>query len=169
MRVAWAGHRPELFAQPDEARRTVELETDRLAAEFGGEKLSIYSGGQRGVDLWAASIARRHDLPLDLLLPAPLPLFCADWPPDDAAELATAADYARTVSVFGSDAADRAGYDARNQALAAECDLLVVVWTGLQRGGTHFTLSQARTLGKQIREIRLAPSGHRPGPGERGL
>jgi uncharacterized phage-like protein YoqJ len=168
VRVAWSGHRPELFARPDQARQVVEQETGRLAAQYGGE-LVVLSGGQRGVDLWAASAARTHSLRLELLLPTPVAAFSAHWLPDDAVELAEAAEYASTVRVFGADAADPSSYEARNQALAAECDLLVVIWTGLEQGGTFFTLTKARALGKEIREHRLEPSGYQPQVGERGL
>jgi hypothetical protein len=143
-------------------------ETRRLLSELG-PNLLVLSGGQRGVDLWAAAAARDSGLALKLLLPAPPRIFCADWPLEDADALSIAVDYAEHVRVFGASTAEAAGYDARNRALAAECDLLVVVWSGRQHGGTFFTLTEARRVGKPIREHRLDPSGHRPGVGERGV
>lgn len=168
MRVAWTGHRPELFDRPDVARELIARETDRLLAEHG-PRLVVLSGGQRGVDLWAASAARARGIRLELLLPSPAALLSTTWPADDATALASLLDYAAQVLVFGEDPADRAGYDARNRALAARCDLLVAVWTGLERGGTFFTMTEAKGLGKPIRALRLEPSGCRPVPGERGV
>jgi hypothetical protein len=168
VRVAWTGHRPELFDRPDAARELVARETDRLLTEHG-PRLAVLSGGQRGVDLWAASAALERGVRLQLLLPAPPALLAADWPADDAEVLASAVAAAEQVTIFGSDPVDPAGYDARNRALAASCDLLVAVWTGLEQGGTFFTLTAARALGKPIREFRLAPSDYRPLPGERGI
>jgi predicted Rossmann fold nucleotide-binding protein DprA/Smf involved in DNA uptake len=168
VRVAWTGHRPELFERPDLARELVARETDRLLAEHG-PRLAVLSGGQRGVDLWAASAALKRGVRLQLLLPAPPALLSTTWSADAAEALASAVGAAEQVTIFGSDPADPAGYDARNRALAASCDLLVAVWTGLERGGTFFTLTGARALGKPIREFRLVPSGYRPSPGERGI
>jgi hypothetical protein len=166
--VAWSGHRPELFAHPERARALVWGETRRLLPELGPDLL-VLSGGQRGVDLWAAAAARDSGLALRLLLPAPPRIFCVDWPLEDVDALSLAIDHAEDVRIFGSRAAEAAGYDARNRALAAECDLLIVVWSGLQHGGTFFTLTEARRLGKPIREHHLSASGHRPGVGERGI
>ena len=168
MRVAWTGHRPELFARPDLARELVARETDRLLAEHG-PRLAILSGGQRGVDLWAASAARERGVRLELLLPAPPARLAAGWPGDDAETLLCAVEAAEQVTIFGRHPADPAGYDARNRALATGCDLLVAVRIGLEQGGTFLTLTEARALGKPIREFRLKPSDHRSSPGERGI
>jgi hypothetical protein len=168
VRVAWTGHRPELFDRPDGPRELVTRETDRLLAERG-PRLVVLSGGQRGVDLWAASAARERGVRLELLLPAPPALLSAAWPADDATALSSLLGYAAQVVLFGENPADPAGYDARNRALAAKCDLLVAVWTGLEQGGTFFTLTEARALGKPIREFHLEPSDYRPSPDERGV
>ena len=168
MRIAWTGHRPELFARPDEARALVERETERLVAEHG-QRVLVLSGGQRGVDLWAASSAIHHRLPVNLLLPAPPTSFAVDWPAEDAAALAAAIESAAEVTIFGESPSDASGFDARNCALAATCDLLIAVWTARQQGGTFFTVSEARARGKPIREHLLEASAYKPATGERGI
>jgi hypothetical protein len=167
-RIAWTGHRSELFAQPDEARHLVFKLTGDLLDELG-PVLVVLSGGQRGVDLWVASAARDRGLGLELFLPAPPELLSADWPPHAAAALSSAVQYAREVSIFGQSASSPRGYEARSRALVEQCDLLLAVWTGLEQGGTFFTISEARANKKPIREYRLEPSDYRPAPGERGI
>jgi hypothetical protein len=139
-----------------------------LQEEFGPELL-ILSGGQRGVDLWAAQAARDLALRLRLYLPAPAALFAADWSTDWAEALAGAQAHAEQVVVFGPDPHEPGGYDARNRALANDCDLLVAVWTGQQPGGTSHTLSEARRLARPVREHRLDRSPTPQPPGERGI
>ena len=168
MRVAWTGHRPELFADPAAARALVERETDRLRSAHGTD-LFVLSGGQRGVDLWAASAAARRQIPFALLLPAPAASFAADWPPDEAAALATATEQAQSVQVYGPAVDDPSGYTARNRALASGCDLIVVVWTATRGGGTAFTIAEAEARGKPMREYVLERSRHVPAEGERGI
>lgn len=182
MRVAWSGHKPELFENPAAAEKLVYLETVGLMGEAGPD-LRILSGGQRGVDLWAATAARAYGLRLELLLPASPAAFCADWPAGEAVALQSAAEYAWRVVVFGgalhvqrstfneaaSGVSSSDGYEQRNLALVEECDLLVVVWTGREGGGTSSTVRHARQLGRLVREHRLPASGHQPAPGEHGL
>jgi uncharacterized phage-like protein YoqJ len=167
LRVAWSGHRAELFAEPEQAHALIERESARLVREHA--RLVILSGGQRGVDLWAAAAARRLGLELHLLLPVPAASFVADWEPTDAAAFYELMRAAGSVRSFGSTAEGDAGYERRNQALAEECELLIVVWTGQGGGGTEQTLGEARRLGRQILEHRLEPSDYRATPGERGV
>ena len=168
MRVAWTGHRPELFARPTDAAALVRAETRRLWDEFGPD-LVVLSGGQRGVDLWAALAACDLSLRLRLYLPAPAELLAAEWPTHWVEALTGAQVHAEQLVVFGSDPRDARGYEARNLALATECELLVAVWTGQESGGTWHTVSEARGLGRAIREFLLERSSYAPRPGERGI
>ena len=168
MRVSWTGHRPELFACPGDAEAVVRTESARLRDTYGGDVV-IVSGGQRGVDLWAAAAARELGLRLRLYLPAPPERLAETWPPAEAAALAAAVSYAPRTRVFGTDPQDPAGYTARNRALALECDLLIAVWTGRLGGGTGETLAYARQAGKPILEHRLDPSAYPVSPAERGV
>src|SRR5947207_6548285 len=52
MIIAWTGHRPGLFADPEQARRRVEKAAGAAAARAASPQ--FLCGGQRGVDLWAA-------------------------------------------------------------------------------------------------------------------
>jgi hypothetical protein len=168
VRVAWTGHRPELFAHPSEAAVLVRDETRRLWDELGPD-LVVLSGGQRGVDLWAALAARDLELRLRLYLPAPAALLSAEWPTRWAEALTSAQTHAEQLVVCGQDPRHAQGYEARNVALATECELLVAVWTGQTSGGTWHTISEARRLGRPIRQHLLERSAYAPRPGERGI
>lgn len=129
----------------------------------------MLSGGQRGVDLWAAEAAQAAGLPFELLLPAPVEAYTADWSPTDARSLRLLARAAAQVVVFGGATPVPSAYTRRNLALAERCDLLVAVWTGRHDGGTAETIALARARGKPLREILLPASEYRPAPGERGV
>jgi predicted Rossmann-fold nucleotide-binding protein len=146
--VAWTGHRPDLFRDPDAARQIV----DRLARELADSGAARFLvGGQRGVDTWAALAAMAHDVPFSLLLPVPIEEFAQDWSEADRRLLLHTSTHAADVRVLG-------GYTERNQHLAREADVLVAVWTRTAGGGTAETIEHARQAGTPIREIVLDPS-----------
>jgi hypothetical protein len=165
--IGWTGHRPDLFADPPAARLTVRLiaaEAARLwpSAEF-------VTGGQRGVDTWAALAAIRLRRPFHLVLPRPADELAAGWVEHERTELGRLVDRAASVAVIDPQAQRGAlAYDLRNEAVASRSDLMVAVWTGLRMGGTFFTLSAARHRGRPVVERVLAASGEAPWGG-RGL
>ncbi len=143
MRVAWSGHRPDVFREPDLARMTVER-LARAAVEGRGATEFI-SGGQRGVDQWAAAIGCELGLAVRLVLPTAPVLFTRDWSSDERAALS-----ALLGRVAGLEVIDSAGelgtlaFDLRNEAVVRHADRLLVVWTGVRQGGTFQTLCAAR-------------------------
>lgn len=171
MKVAWTGHRPEYFRDPAPVEREVERIAASLSAEFG-RHLVFVTGGQRGVDTWAALAAQRLGLPLHLYLPLPAHLFTADWTnPQDVVVLMQTWDYAsqKTVIDEAGSLPHSAAYDRRNQALVDNADRLVAVWTGVEMGGTYYTVNYARARGKPISEFRFPRSETPIEPGKRGL
>jgi hypothetical protein len=154
--VAWTGHRPDLFADPAEARATVFA----LASELFERKPSIQFlvGGQRGVDTWAAQAATALGIAFTLILPLPRQDFVDDvWSSQDRAELERLMDAAATVEIVSRGDRARASTE-RNRQLATRGELLVAVWTGIVHGGTAETLSFARAHRTPIREVLLAAS-----------
>ncbi len=169
MRVAWTGHRPELFAAPEAVRDAI-LQRARQLQAIHGAALAFCCGGQRGVDTWAAAAAERLGIPLHLYLPLPVARLAADWSAADRAALEETWRYAVERAVADPDGQlGAAAYSQRNRLLAERCDLLVAVWTGLGGGGTAETIAFARDLGRPVEEHRFAPSGRVPRPGERGV
>jgi hypothetical protein len=146
--VAWSGHRPDLFRDPNAARAVVESIARELAQH---QHVRFLVGGQRGVDTWAALAAVATGIPFSLVLPCDPETFTRDWAEIDRAVLARTAGLATEVRI-----AD--GYSARNQVLADIADQLVAVWTRIAGGGTAETIDLARQAGKSIREIVLEPS-----------
>ncbi len=154
VRVAWTGHRPELFRDANRAQETVTSIASALREQY--DELSFLLGGQRGVDTWAALAAQRLQVPFEIVLPLPAARFAEDWTAEERATLEATVAAATRLRVVGGGATS--AYSARNRVLADEADLLVAVWTGRGGGGTAETIRLAREAGVQMREIRLDPS-----------
>lgn len=168
MIVAWTGHRPYYFRDPRQARLAVRRQARALVEEFGAA-LSFLTGGQRGVDLWAAEAGESLGVPVSVLLPLPLEAFTRDWEPAEVRLLRRVLQCAEHVEVVTEDPGDVAAYEERNLRLASGADLLLAVWTGATGGGTWQTIGFARALGKPVREVLLPGSGRAPEPAARGL
>ena len=157
--VAWTGHRPDLFRDPEEARRVVISEAGEVA---GNGATRFLVGGQRGVDTWAALAAIDLPVPFTLVLPLTLEEFTRDWSPADRVVLERTLEAALEVRVVG-------GYTERNRQLATGADLLVAVWTRVAGGGTAETVAFARAAGTPLCEIVLEPSPTARHAGGRGV
>ncbi|MBI4492229.1 MAG: DUF1273 family protein [Chloroflexi bacterium] len=168
MIVAWTGHRPYYFRDPRQARRAVEREARALRRECGAD-LVFLTGGQRGVDLWAAEAGFRLGVPVRVILPLPVQAFTQRWPRPEVERLERVLARAASVEVVASGGAGEPAHTERNRRLASGADLVVAVWTGLPGGGTWQTVQFARALGKPLREVSLPGSERPPRPGLRGL
>jgi YspA SLOG family len=153
MKVAWTGHRPDLFRDPPAARRAVSAAAQEVV-EQGASRFLV--GGQRGVDTWAAQAAITLAVPFSVVLPLAIDRFTHDWTPAERALL-------EHVLAQTDDVRIAAGYTERNRLLATGADLLVAVWTRIGGGGTAETIELARAAGTPVREIVLepAPAAHR--------
>lgn len=157
--VAWTGHRPDLFHEPERARHAVE----RVARELVEADASQFLvGGQRGVDTWAARAAIALAIPFRLLLPLPMDEFARDWAATDRRMLDDILERAVEVRIAG-------GYRQRNELLAHDADVLVAVWTGTRGGGTAETIGLARAVGTPVYEILLKPSADAASATGRGI
>src|SRR6266508_4655811 len=85
MIVGWTGHRPDVFKEPESARRHVELMSEQIVGL--SDEVQFVCGGQRGVDMWAAAAARTRRIRLHIVLPVPVQAFTADWLPSERREL----------------------------------------------------------------------------------
>ena len=153
--VGWTGHRPDVFADPAEARRAVYAAADAVLGRSG--PCTFVCGGQRGVDQWATSAARRRGIPFRLVLPNPPRVFTAGWSRSDRMALARLIGGAASVET--ADEAGRLGplaYDLRNERVVRHADLLIAIWGGVRRGGTFHTLCAARERGIPVEEVRVA-------------
>jgi hypothetical protein len=159
VKVAWTGHRPDIFRDPRAARRALDAAARELA-ETDAEEFIV--GGQRGVDSWAAQAAIAYAIPFRVVLPFPPVEFTRAWSEADRRLLLHILD--RAVDLRVAD-----GYSARNRLLAHEGQLLVAVWTGISGGGTAETIAFARAHGTPIREILLAPSSEAATASGRGI
>jgi YspA SLOG family len=160
MILAWTGHRPDLFSNPEHARAALSETARELLRQHTVERFLV--GGQRGVDTWAAQTAIDLGIPFTLLLPLAVDDFTADWSAPDRQQLIEHVARADQVRISG-------GYSERNRQLAAGCDLLVAVWTGRSGGGTAETLAFASELGAPVREVRLAAASGTGSVAGRGI
>jgi hypothetical protein len=168
MIVAWTGHRPYYFRDPRQGQRAVRRLTRWLRSQYG-QDLSFLTGGQRGVDLWAAESGLVLGIPVRVVLPLPVDAFTHDWRGPDVERLRWVLERCASTEILGNAGAGEAAYTERNRRLATEAGLLVAVWTGVHQGGTWQTLKLARAAGTPVREV-LLPGSERPlEPGKRGL
>src|SRR5580765_4035558 len=100
MRLAWTGHRPTLFADPEAARRAVDGAARDVLRQGPLERFLV--GGQRGVDTWAAQSAIALAVPFSLFLPLSVEDFSVDWTDSDRAVLRAHVRAASEVVVAGS-------------------------------------------------------------------
>jgi hypothetical protein len=159
MIVAWTGHRPDLFRDPDAARVAVDSAARELAAE-GAKQFLV--GGQRGVDMWAALAAITQAVPFVVILPFNVGEFTRDWTLADRSVLE------EQVLAHAQETRIAGGYTERNRELAKQADLLVAVWARVAGGGTAETIELARKAGTPIREIALEPSADADAAAGRG-
>lgn len=137
-----------------------EAAVERIAADKVAPGVEFVGGGQRGVDQWAAEAARKHAVPFHLVLPTDLAPFTRDWLPADRASLERLMTLAASVELIdGRDELGSLAYDLRNEAVASGADALVVVWTGLRRGGTFQTMCAARVRGVLVEEMLMEGVG----------
>lgn len=156
MIVGWTGHRPELFLHPAYAH----AELDRFADAFRTAQVFV-SGGQRGVDTWAAQAGFRLGVAVHLILPQPPGEFARDWSSDDRLML----EWLLTIA----EVRIAKGFSERNRLVATSVDVLVAVWTGTAGGGTAETLEFARDAGVAVREVRLDRSAAAASARGRGI
>jgi len=165
LRIAWTGHRPDVFADPGTAEQLV-MRAAREVINQGATEFMVE--GQRGVDLWAGEAALAVGLPIQVILPTPPSYFSRSWERQDAHRLESLLDQATEVTIVDPDVTLGAlAYDRRNELLVSNAQLLIAVWTGLRAGGTFYTICAADASGVPIRELRLNPAPD-PSPG-RGL
>jgi uncharacterized phage-like protein YoqJ len=151
--VAWTGHRPDLFLDPEAARDVVHTTAQDLITEEKFDRFLV--GGQRGVDTWAAQAAIALAVPFTLILPVAPAVFTSDWSAADRATLESVVSHASDVRIVGPGDDLAAAYTARNRQLATHADLLVAVWTQLEGGGTAETIALARACGTPVHELFL--------------
>ena len=151
--VAFTGHRPDIFREPEAARDAVNTIAQNLVLHDKVEHFLV--GGQRGVDSWAAQAAIDLGVPFTLILPLDVARFTSDWPAADRALLDSVGAQAAEVRIVGPATDPAAAHTERNRQLAQQADLLVAVWTRLEGGGTAETIALARAAGTPIREVVL--------------
>src|SRR5712691_357605 len=128
--VAFTGHRPDIFREPEAARDAVNTIAQNLVVHDKAEHFLV--GGQRGVDTWATLAAINLGVPFTLILPLAVAQFTSDWLSADRALLDSVVTLATELRFVGWANDRAAAYTERNRQLAEQADLLVAVWTQLE-------------------------------------
>src|SRR5712691_11425018 len=119
--VAFTGHRPDIFREPEAARDAVNTIAQNLVVHDKADHFLV--GGQRGVDTWAALPAINLGVPFTLILPLDVAQFTSDWLAADRALLDSLATQATEVRIIARATDPAAMYTERNRQLAEQADL----------------------------------------------
>ena len=147
-KAALTGHR--VFNLSETQRRNMDaglpLVVRTLARWYG--TTTLISGMALGADMIWAHLAVSHGL--DLHAYVPFTGQEAKWTHTDQAAYHELLSQAAMVRVFGQSYSNHL-YHVRNEAMLADCDLMVAAWCPRKRkGGTASTVRKARESGKPL-------------------
>lgn len=141
--VAVTGHRPQSFTADAAvfARSELARVATKLAPSVG------LSGMALGADTWWAELmVERH---ISLHAYVPFPAQPDRWPATDQAHYRELLERAAHVEMVAP-SYHRGAFHARNDALVANADAVVAVWTGVRTGGTAHAVSLAKKAKRPI-------------------
>lgn len=156
------GNRPHLFPKP--CIPLVKAHLDQLMARFktyGGK--CVHYGGARGVDLWAASAARKHDM--QIVLHRPYEGQTDGWNDEEKTVYEQLEHTAIAVHTTCPEVAPTylnmvAAFHARNRAIVHAVDILVAVrMEHNRRGGTWSTRQYALKHHIPLLDVLITPDG----------
>lgn len=148
MIIAFTGHRPDKlggYKLPNSTYIHVCQQIEKTLAELKPEK--VISGMALGVDMWAAHVAYKLDIPFVAAIP-----FEGQekaWPvvSQKAYHLLLNKAVEKVIVCEGDYAP--AKMQTRNEYMVNECDVLIAVWDGTP-GGTANCVKYAQGIGKKI-------------------
>lgn len=153
--VSFTGHRPQTVSGKEWFIKDVlHGVVSQLIQQRGTKK--FISGGALGVDQWAAETVIKHkgEFPyVELVIARPFPSQDAVWTSEQKTAYVNLCKQATEVIDICSDPYAPYKYHIRDKWMVDQCDLLVAVWNGLQRGGTASTVRLAQKAHKPILHI----------------
>ncbi len=143
MKISFTGHRHLTMSR-------VSPNLNSLYEEYGSNQIWI-TGGAMGLDSWAAKFAMDHGIELWLILPFPLQVLCAKWPPLSQFRriLEDSWNYASKISVI-SPIFVMSAYQDRNIRMVDLSDTLAAFFNG-SPGGTANCVKYAKSIGHPVR------------------
>lgn len=136
MKIAVTGHRPKRLNGQE--KEVAEWLRERLK-EYGTGS-TLICGMAQGVDQIAALVAIEEDIPLSCYFAYRRDLHPAEeYFVDNAAEVR-----------YVSEEFYHGVHIDRDRRMVNDCDLLLVVWDGIKKGGTYQTYEYAKKKGKKI-------------------
>ncbi len=149
MIVAFTGHRPDKlggYELPNPTYLKVCKDIDRTLKELKVEK--VISGMALGVDQWAASIAIKLGIPFVAAVP-----FLGQegmWPNQSKKIYKFLLDKAGEIVIVNEGGFTAKKLQLRNEWMVDNCDVLIAVYNGDDKGGTANCVRYAKEKKKEI-------------------
>jgi uncharacterized phage-like protein YoqJ len=143
--AAFTGHRSERLGN-----RVNEVYSAIQAFMQNESPSTVISGMAGGVDQLAAGWARALRIPW--IAAVPFPDQASRWPEKHREIYLKLLEDAKLVEVI-SESYSRDVYEKRDRWMVDNCDLLVAVWDGVEKGGTWNTIRYARQVGRVVRYL----------------
>ena len=160
MRIAVTGHMDVSADSAPLVRSAVDVELETLATSTGYIGVTCLA---RGADSIFAEAVVEHGGSLEVVLPSPH-YRDKKVKPDHAPTFDALLERASTVRTLPFDEVNAEAYEAANETLVSECDVLIAVWDGVSsnRSGTGSVVELARSREVPVRVI--WPEGARREP-----
>ena len=140
MKIAVTGHRDvRLGGQKEEVKMWLKEQLINLKACY--KDICLYDGMAKGVDQIAAQTAISLGVPLECFFAYRRKLN------DFEQHLIENAD---SITWLYDEYPGKYAYLERDRRMVDECDMLLVVWDGIETGGTYYTYKYAQEKGKKI-------------------
>ncbi len=149
MIVSFTGHRPDKlggYELPNPTYLKVCKDIDRTLKELKVEK--VISGMALGVDQWAASIAIKLGIPFVAAVP-----FLGQegmWPNQSKKIYKFLLDKAGEIVIVNEGGFTAKKLQLRNEWMVDNCDVLIAVYNGDDKGGTANCVRYAKEKKKEI-------------------
>ena len=148
MLVGITGHRPERLGNNwPVVERWIAGKLEEYKAR--GERVSLITGMARGVDQIAATTAINVGVGVRCYYPFPH-------------KFSDLEDYVLVnaeVTRFEQDKYSSNVYFKRDRRIVDDCDVLLVVWDGVKKGGTYYTYKYALEKGKKVEVLQIPVIG----------
>ena len=144
MKVAVTGHRPERLSKVD--RKSVECWLDGIMKTLRAcyDDVELISGMAQGVDQIAALTAVNNGVGLRCYMPYKRKV-------KHMSDLVRfLLDFAIEVRYISEEYSGNQCYIERDRRMVDDCDLLIVVWDGIECGGTYQTYKYALNKGRDM-------------------
>lgn len=145
MKIALTGHRPQRLPN----RVSVSVWIAEQLLKYKDEIEEVYCGMAQGADQIFAGIAQMLDIPVICCYPYKRNKFHY--------KEKEIMDKAKDVRFISEKYTSNKVYWLRDKYMVDNCDLLLAVFDGVEKGGTWLTIEYANKIGKPIEYFNIKP------------